>query len=235
MKKINLLVMMAVWAVVMQAAVSETPLLRFGPNYLDGWTYHRANMLLTRENLQLNRITLFTSTSGEHCTLESPQFDCEGIDSLRVEIDYKLDPGFNATKVAPQVDLLDADGTVVSTVTGSVEAAIISQTITVTLPVSLAGDATLLFSAPRALESEGTFPAVKGIRVWVLLPDVTPLPGDVNGDGTVDVADVNSIINIMLGKEEVTPTLLSQADLTGDGNVDVSDVNAVINAMLGRR
>ena len=57
----------------------------------------------------------------------------------------------------------------------------------------------------------------------------------VNGDGAVDVADVNSIINIMLGKEEVTPTLLSQADLTGDGNVDVSDVNAVINAMLGRR
>ncbi|MBQ9218850.1 MAG: dockerin type I repeat-containing protein [Muribaculaceae bacterium] len=62
--------------------------------------------------------------------------------------------------------------------------------------------------------------------------------GDVNGDGTVDVADVNQVINVMLGKGSLTPDPSPEGegrcDVTGDGNVDVSDVNAVINIMLGK-
>ena len=53
--------------------------------------------------------------------------------------------------------------------------------------------------------------------------------GDVTGDGTVDVADVNIIINVMLGKE-----INEHADVTGEGSVDVADVNQVINIMLGK-
>ena len=56
------------------------------------------------------------------------------------------------------------------------------------------------------------------------------LVGDINGDGKVDIADVNAIINMMLGKVEAVPA----ADLNGDGNVDISDVNAIINLMLGK-
>ena len=56
------------------------------------------------------------------------------------------------------------------------------------------------------------------------------VPGDINGDGKVDIADVNAVINMMLGKQ--TPT--SAADVTGDENVDIADVNAVINLMLGK-
>ena len=58
----------------------------------------------------------------------------------------------------------------------------------------------------------------------------TSVTGDITGDGVVDIADVNAVINIMLGKE--TPT--SAADVTGDGVVDIADVNAVINIMLGK-
>ena len=43
-------------------------------------------------------------------------------------------------------------------------------------------------------------------------------------------ADVNAIINMMLGKADAVPA----ADLNTDGNVDISDVNAVINLMLGK-
>ncbi|MBR5727388.1 MAG: dockerin type I repeat-containing protein [Muribaculaceae bacterium] len=53
--------------------------------------------------------------------------------------------------------------------------------------------------------------------------------GDMNGDGQVDIADVNAIINMMLGKVLVNPA----ADLTNDSQVDISDVNYVINIMLG--
>lgn len=65
-------------------------------------------------------------------------------------------------------------------------------------------------------------------------PEAAPGPqgkkGDVTGDEVVDIADVNAVINIMLGKVEQTPT----ADINGDGNVDIADVNAVINIMLGK-
>ncbi len=56
------------------------------------------------------------------------------------------------------------------------------------------------------------------------------LPGDVNNDGVVDIADVNMVINMMLGKTDPTAT----GDVNGDGQVDISDVNAVINSMLGK-
>ena len=59
--------------------------------------------------------------------------------------------------------------------------------------------------------------------------DYTAVSGDVNGDGTVDIADVNALINVMLGKTTTNP-----CDVTGDGTVDISDVNAVINIMLGK-
>lgn len=52
-------------------------------------------------------------------------------------------------------------------------------------------------------------------------------PCDVNGDGSVDVNDINNVINVLLGKA-INPA----ADVTGDGSVDVGDVNAIINAML---
>ncbi len=56
------------------------------------------------------------------------------------------------------------------------------------------------------------------------------VPGDSNGDGVVDIADVNSVINQMLGKEAMIPA----CDMNGDGVIDIADVNAVINKMLGK-
>ena len=56
------------------------------------------------------------------------------------------------------------------------------------------------------------------------------LPGDVNGDGRVNVTDVTALVNMILGviaKNEQT------ADVNGDGRVNVSDVTALINLILG--
>ena len=50
-----------------------------------------------------------------------------------------------------------------------------------------------------------------------------------NGDGAVDVTDVNEVINMILGKA-VMDTV---ADLDGNGTVDVTDVNQIINIILG--
>lgn len=57
------------------------------------------------------------------------------------------------------------------------------------------------------------------------------IKGDINGDGLVDVVDLNCIINIMLGDAEASD-YSGNADLNGDGSIDVADVNALINMML---
>lgn len=53
--------------------------------------------------------------------------------------------------------------------------------------------------------------------------------GDVNGDGVIDVADVNAVISVICGTVGNT----ASADVNGDGVVDVADVNAVITIICG--
>ena len=55
--------------------------------------------------------------------------------------------------------------------------------------------------------------------------------GDANGDGSIDVADVAVLANIILGKNaaNVVPSAL---DMNGDGSVDVADLAAICNIIL---
>jgi len=55
------------------------------------------------------------------------------------------------------------------------------------------------------------------------------LRGDLNGDGTRDLADVRLLIYMLLGQQATTP----EADLTGDGAVTLADVQALIRLMVG--
>ena len=59
------------------------------------------------------------------------------------------------------------------------------------------------------------------------------LPGDVNLSGTVDVTDVNIVVNIILGRDQAA-NYDGRADVNSSGTVDVSDVNAIVNIILGR-
>ena len=57
-------------------------------------------------------------------------------------------------------------------------------------------------------------------------------PGDANGDGKVDVNDVTTVINYILGKNP-SPFIFENADVNGDGEVNVMDVTLIINIILG--
>ena len=54
------------------------------------------------------------------------------------------------------------------------------------------------------------------------------LAGDVDGDGTVDVADVTTIVSMILGND----TENNAADVDGDGTVDVADVTTIVSIIL---
>ena len=62
----------------------------------------------------------------------------------------------------------------------------------------------------------------------------TVVPGDVNGDGQVTIADANAVIFIILnGTDSVDAATLALADVNGDGQVTIADANAVISIILG--
>ena len=52
--------------------------------------------------------------------------------------------------------------------------------------------------------------------------------GDVNGDNVVNVADINYVINVILGSagDQIA------ADVNNDKMINVSDVNLIINIIL---
>ena len=52
--------------------------------------------------------------------------------------------------------------------------------------------------------------------------------GDVNRDFEVNIADVNAVIDIILGGNSST----SAADVNGDGEINIADVNALIDIIL---
>ena len=55
--------------------------------------------------------------------------------------------------------------------------------------------------------------------------------GDVNGDGEVNIADVNVIIDIILGRT-VDEKTLERADVNEDSEINIADVNAVLDIIL---
>ncbi len=61
----------------------------------------------------------------------------------------------------------------------------------------------------------------------------TGLRGDIDGNGVVDIDDLNILINIMLGKASAS-NYPGQADIDGSGSADIDDLNIIINIMLGK-
>ncbi len=62
----------------------------------------------------------------------------------------------------------------------------------------------------------------------------TVVTGDVNGDGSVDVADIATIIDVMANNGQSSMEgAPSPADVNGDGSVDVADIATVIDIMAG--
>lgn len=62
-------------------------------------------------------------------------------------------------------------------------------------------------------------------------PTITIKKGDVNSDGTVDVADISSILSVMAGTGNAS--MAANADVNNDGTVDVADISSVLSIMAG--
>ena len=77
-----------------------------------------------------------------------------------------------------------------------------------------------------------TIPA-GGFQVYVKGEPESPfLTGDVNGDGEVSIADVNVVIDILLGFVSSEP-YEGRADVNNDKEISIADVNVLIDILLG--
>ncbi len=85
------------------------------------------------------------------------------------------------------------------------------------------------------LEFTGTVVSHAAVIMDAIKVSSTPtgIAGDLNGDGNVDIEDVNLLINVILELQS-PDTLSGNADITGDGSTDIEDVNALINLILNQ-
>ena len=90
---------------------------------------------------------------------------------------------------------------------------------------------------------DGTMPtqvtfAVEGVEAYGVCgatyveetPGPGPQPGikgDVNGDGEVNIADINAVIDLIL-----TGRVSPSGDVNGDGEVNIADINSIIDIIL---
>lgn len=81
----------------------------------------------------------------------------------------------------------------------------------------------------KATDAGGVQTLLIGL-IEIVLPGT---PGDLNGDGIVDVADVTLLQRHVLGLSTLTSTQVTLADLVQDGVLDIADLNEMIRRALG--
>ena len=76
-------------------------------------------------------------------------------------------------------------------------------------------------------------PAV-GEFVLMRVSKVKFLRGDVNRDGSITIADVTALVNVLLGKDDAEPYAYDHeaADANADGSITIADVTALVNILL---
>ncbi len=78
---------------------------------------------------------------------------------------------------------------------------------------------------------EGLIEAYSAADYWYkfekIMDHEPAIKGDVNGDGEVNIADINAVIDMIL-----SGTFNANGDVNGDGEVNIADINAVIDLIL---
>ena len=157
-------------------------------------------------------------------------------------ISYTWEPAFNNAVNGTYVMTVMYDGVAFGTVTVRIVGQ--NQSITVTFvgdytgTVELAaGDTVTLPEAPsgyyyeffvNGLPFDGTEPLYQDTEIIVVMGTVEvpgpTMPGDVNGDGRVTMADLSALSAYMLGKGQLSDEGILNADVNGDGNVNAMDL-----------
>lgn len=229
MAKIKLLFALLIITVLgMHAQAQE--IATFSRSSFGGWTYvNNAGIDLDAQSIGRGRIVLYTVSAGNVRELISPILSCQDVDDLTVKVSYRTQGSYIAERVTLKVALCSVDGHEHGFELITVPGGIIDHELSTQLAVPAdAGVCQLRFTAPYAdIDNCG---AVMEVHVFSG-SEAGYQTGDVNGDGIIDVDDVNALINVILGNNSLED-FKGEANVDGQGVIDVDDVNAVINLIL---
>ena len=85
----------------------------------------------------------------------------------------------------------------------------------------------------RIVQTSGTRVNIDDITIYGRKAEPSPLVGDVNNDGEVNIADMNAVNDLILGGTADEDTL-SRADVNKDGEITIADVNSVADIILSK-
>jgi len=216
--------MMMLMALCMQGQVPQ-----FSPNEYEDWVYTNPGIELNHDNIQANRIVLYTNSEGLPLTLISPRFDCRTGQTIDMTVTWVTrfwsSEDFVVSKAGLTAAIIDQNGEAVDSVTFTPTSLARENQVNLSLYVSHGfKNARLRFASWKAdIVSSGA------IRRLVA---TSSFKADVNLDGEVTVADVNAIIGIIIGGA-TDDELNDRADVNGDGEVSLADINAVIDVIAG--
>lgn len=207
---------------------------QFTSSNFDGWTYNNPGIQLNSSNIAGGRIVLYVNSQGDVLTLTSPLFECHGIDSIEANVVWYTssfrDNDFELSRTALTMAIDDVTGnvldsaTTVPTVLGS------THSLTIKLAVPARTDtARLRFVSWQANHiSSGAIKRalITGIAATTP-PDDDPIPGDVDGNGVVNISDVTMLIQAVLMSSDIT-----NGDIDGNGVVNITDVTMLIDQVL---
>ena len=210
-------------AVIVQAQVPQ-----FSSRSYDGWLYNSPVTELNTSTILANEIVLYITSQGLTFTLTSPQFDCNPGETIAMTVTWITDQwkssSFVMSHVALTAAILDTGGSAVDSVTWI--PATVSRTNTVDLEITV--PKSLRKARLRFAAWNGEVNSAGAVRQIVA---TSVLKGDVNLDGEVTVADVNAVVNVILGGT-TDAEIISRADVNMDGEVTIADINNVIDVIL---
>lgn len=204
----------------------------FDLNNYEGWIYTRSDIPLNTENINLRKIKIFKSSKGDNYALKSPILNCNGAKYVRVKFLYHTanfsQPAYNLTKSSPYIELIDLNDNPLVKNFYLLPQKTLEHEIVVFLEVPQGvQNVKVRFEAPDGdMNSNG---AIINALITSSATNSDVMPGDLTGDNIVDVSDVTTLINMILGLLDPN---LALADLNHDGNIDVSDVTLLINSIL---
>ena len=102
------------------------------------------------------------------------------------------------------------------------------MTLSITAASGFEGEAVIELKNSVCAEAIGTRHVLDDEICYVNPSDNPDLLGDVNGDGEVNIADINAVIDMILSS-----TFNANGDVNGDGEVNIADINAVSDIILG--
>lgn len=222
--------------IAMEVHAQELP--QFSSSSFDGWSYNGGT--LDETEIAMGKITLYVTSQGLALTLISPEFQCAGIDSIAAEVRWYTqsfyDSNFVLFKTALTMAIDDTEGNPIDSVTCvPTKTGVSNQDLKFSLPMPQG----LTRGRLRFVSWQADVTSCGAIKWATLTPiGASPQPGvlvgDVDNNGSINIADVTTLIDYLLSGDNALINPMN-ADLDNDSNINIADVTALIDKLLSGR